>query len=200
MGGAIRHGLVNLTNLRGRDARSAFWYLVLFTYIVSFAISTAVSIPMMGQVMTTAFHQVQISPHDPQAARAMQGAMMGAMGGWLPVLMWVGIGTTVLKLVLLGGSFVRRLHDSGLPGWVALIPFGLEAVILIRIPSQMHRAAEAMQQLQANPSSNPMALTAQQSGSTSGAISWLVILIVIVLAVRQSTVGSNRYGDQPEGF
>jgi uncharacterized membrane protein YhaH (DUF805 family) len=198
MGSAIKHGLANLANLSGRDSRSAFWYLVLFAYILSFVISTVASFTMIAQFMPMAFHQAQTATPHPQAA--VQGVMMSGVAGWLPILMWVGIGTTVLKITLVGASFVRRLHDSGIPGWVALIPFCLEVVLLIRMPGQMNHAAEVMRQLQASPSLNPMAAAAQQSGSSNGLIGWLVILIVIALALRQSTIGPNRYGDQPEGF
>ena len=43
---AIKHGLGNLLNFGGRDARQAFWYYVLFVYLVMTAISMIVIVPM----------------------------------------------------------------------------------------------------------------------------------------------------------
>lgn len=44
---AIRHGLSNLLAFAGRDARQAFWYYVLFVYIVTTAISMCISLPVV---------------------------------------------------------------------------------------------------------------------------------------------------------
>ena len=42
---AIKHGLANLFNVSGRDARQAFWFYVLFIYIVIIALGVRKSTP-----------------------------------------------------------------------------------------------------------------------------------------------------------
>ena len=44
---AIRHGLANLLNFSGRDARQTFWYYVLFVYVVTTVVTVLAMIPAM---------------------------------------------------------------------------------------------------------------------------------------------------------
>ena len=48
---AIKHGLGNLVNFHGRDARQAFWYYVLFVYVVIIVITMAWVVPMTIQAI-----------------------------------------------------------------------------------------------------------------------------------------------------
>ena len=199
MWGAIGYGLRNIGNFSGRDARQTFWYFVLFVYIVGFAISMLASMPMMGQMFSGMFAQIKSAPQDPATTQAaMTASMTQAMVHWMPTMMWVGAGVIVFKVVLLGASFVRRLHDSGLPGWIAAIPVVLEAAVLAQMPGQLAKIVAMMQQMQADPASNPM--VGAQTNIGGAVLGWLAILIVIVCAVRKSSDGANRYGEAPVRF
>ena len=139
---AIKHGLGNLLNFGGRDARQAFWYYVLFVYLVMTAISVVVVVPMMVQAIAAGFRQGVAASQsgDPVAGQlAVEAAIANAMTGMMANLMWIGSITNVLMMALLAASFVRRLHDSDLPGWWALIPGAMQIANVFLAPALMRR-------------------------------------------------------------
>lgn len=196
---AIKHGFANLTNFEGRDARQAFWYWVLFLYIVTIVLSFAVSVPMTVATVTTGIQQgmAQAGNADPAAAEAAtQAAVMASMSDYLPMLVWVSLGSALILLVGLVASLARRLHDSDLSGWWAALPAGFQALSAAMIPSQMEHVQSAMT---ASMSGDPFAsIRAMQESLGAGAIAgWTAILIVVVIGVRKSSDGANRYGEAP---
>ncbi len=191
---AIKYGLRNLTNLNGRDARQTFWYFVLFIYLINMAISMVVTVPMMLAGMARVF-SAGVNNH-PEAA---QGAMQGMMGDMIPLTLWTGVISGILFIAFLATSMVRRLHDSDLPGWLALIPGGLYAVALARMPSQMQAMLDVMSVQ--NGQDPTAALSLFQGEMGIGILfSWVPIILVIIAGVRKSTDGPNRYGDAPTSF
>ena len=99
-GEAIKHGLRDWTVYRGRASRSAFWWFVLFTVIVS------VALDVIAFVITAS-------------------ANTTASGVLITVLFVVNTVVFVVVVIYLGlaqlALLVRRLHDSGRSGWWALI-------------------------------------------------------------------------------
>jgi uncharacterized membrane protein YhaH (DUF805 family) len=129
---AIKHGLGNLLNFNGRDARQAFWYYVLFVYLITLAISAIVAVPMVLQGVMSGIQQGMAAGQsgDPVAAQATtETAINRTMTDTMVSMMWVGSATNLLMLLALAASFVRRLHDSDLTGWWALIPGAIMALI-----------------------------------------------------------------------
>ncbi len=196
MFGAIGHNLRNLTNFSGRDARQTFWFYVLAIAILRFVAGLAVSIPMMIGMFSGAFSAAQngVSPD------AMRQHMMGSVGAYLPMMLWTGLAIGVLSAVLLAASFVRRLHDSDLSGWWALLPLGLYAVVLARMPGQIARAMEVMNSMAATPGfrPDPTAMMREQGGLAF--LVYVPVLLIIFAGVRGSTSGPNRFGDEPGEF
>src|SRR5579864_977234 len=122
---ALKHGLGNLTNFEGRDARQAFWYYVLFLYLITIALTMAVTLPMTLQAMMIGVQQgmAHANDSDPAAINtALQQSMMASMGGYIKVLVWVSLGVALMLLVGVAASLVRRLHDADMPGTWALLP------------------------------------------------------------------------------
>ena len=196
---AIKHGLANLLNGNSRDARQAFWYYVLFIYLVTTAISMVFVLPVMMQSMVTAMRQgiAQGQGQDPEAAKAaVQAAMLGAMSDIIPKMIWMSVAVGIIMLLSLAAAFVRRLHDSGLSGLWALVPAACQAVSLATMPSQLARMQEAMQTADLN---NPMLGMSMMRGSMGAGqlLAWVAIGVVVVLGVRKSTPGPNRYGEAP---
>ena len=197
---AVRHGLGNLLIFEGRDARQAFWYYVLMVYIATTVLTMLVTVPLtLSAVFTSVSEVIQQSQYnqDPAAVEvAMQGSMMRAMDKIIPLTVTLGFVTTVLMIVLLGASFVRRLHDSDLSGYWALVPAGLQAIGLFMIPETMRTMMAAMNRLQFG---DPRAGFAMMRDSIGlGALAGLATtIIVIVLGVRTSTEGPNVYGEAP---
>lgn len=196
---AIKHGLGNLFNGDGRDARQAFWYYVLFIYLVTIAITAAVVVPIAMQNIFAGVRQgiEQASGQDPLAAQAaVKAAMLGAMSRIFPAMMWVSIAVGGIMLASLAASFVRRLHDSGLSGHWVLLPAVCQTASLALMPAQFERMQEDMQNLVIG---DPLAGFSMMSGAfgIGTLLAWVAIGIVVILGVRKSTPGPNSYGDAP---
>lgn len=192
---AIKHGLGNLLNGAGRDARQPFWYYVLFLYALTIAISMAVSMPLMIESMVVGVRQGMdmANAHDPAAVEAAtEAAMLTSMAESMKTAMWVSVGLSVILLFGLAASLVRRLHDSDLSGWWALIPGALQAVTIALAPQQIDQLDEMLKAQM----TDPMAGFAGM-GSPGTLAGWAAILAVIILGVRKSTPGPNRFGEAP---
>jgi len=102
---------------------------------------------------------------------------------------------SIVIMLLLVASFVRRLHDAGFSGLVAIIPFGLQLIAVAGNISMIGKMQELfavandpvqMQQMQADLVFTP--------GSIAG---WIAILVVVAFGVMNSQDGPNQYGDEP---
>ena len=196
---AIKHGLANLLNGNGRDARQAFWYYVLFVYLLTTAISMVFVLPIMMQGMMHGIQQgiAQGQGQDPVAAQAaVQAAMFGSMSDLMPKMIWMTMAIGIVMLLLLAASFVRRLHDSGLSGLWALVPAACQAVSVATMPSQLARMQQAMQTADLT---NPAAGMLMMRGSMGPGqlLAWVAIGVVVALGVRKSTPGPNQFGEAP---
>lgn len=190
---AIKHGLTNLINGQGRDARQAFWFYILFVFLINFGIGMTVSIPMTMQAMMIGMQQGMAHPGDPVAAQAaVQAAMAQNMAAFMPALMWTSLASGLILLLATPAAVVRRLHDSGLSGWWVLIPVLCQVANLAGLPSQMAKMQEMMAAQLAYGS-----LGGLQHIGWGAVAGWGGILVVILLGVRKSTDGPNRYGEAP---
>ena len=196
MFGAVRHGLVHIFDPRGRDARQTFWYYVLFVVLLRVAGGMVVSIPLTVNMMRAGFEAAQ--RNDGEAV--VQAQMMQQMTGMMQTMAGVGIVIGVVTIVLLAASLARRLHDSGLSGWLVLVPGLSYAVALAMLPVQMDRTIEVMQRMQApgSAATNPMAM--MQAQGPIALLGWVPALFVVIFGVLKSTDGPNRYGDEPTRF
>ena len=193
---AIRHGLSNLFNFAGRDARQAFWYYVLFVYLVTTAITMAVMLPMMLQGFVVGMQQGMAAAQsgDPAAAQAATQIAMGdAMSGMMGWMTWAGVGANLLMLLALAAALVRRLHDSALSGAWALLPAALQLIGTALAPGQY---ARMLQQMEVASTGTGFPGMASIFGA-SALIGYAAIGATVVLAVRKSTPGPNRFGETP---
>jgi len=188
---AVKYALRNLANFAGRDNRPTFWWFVLAIYLLTIVLSFVLVIPATGSLILEGMHQAQTNA----APEAVSAAMQARMEGMMHATIWVSIGTSLLMIFLIAAAFVRRLHDAGLPGWVALVPLAINLAMLARMPGQVDRALAAMK----------AGTTTASAGiySTPGAgldllLGWAPTLIVAGLALLPSTDGPNRYGEEPD--
>lgn len=192
--GAIKHGLSNLANFTGRDARQTFWFYVLFVVILRFVAGMFVSIPMMVKIMSGAIEAGK-SGAQPETTQAQ---MMQNMADSMQGMAWYVVAIGVITCLLLAASLARRVQDSDLPGWLVLIPGGLYAAAIWHIPGQMALAADIMRHINpANPT-NPAAMMQGQMGYTL--LTWIPLLLVVAAGVRPSSDGPNRFGEAPASF
>lgn len=194
MFGAIKYGLANLANVKGRDARPTFWYYVLFLVVLRFMAGLAISLPTTAHTMSVAMQAAQ--NHADQAA--MQAQMFAAMAESLPLAMWLGVVVGAVTAILLVASLVRRLHDSGMSGWWALLPAALQVFALAQAPTALHRAMDMLTHLDARTMPNPSAMI-QAQGATA-LLGWLPAIAVIVIGLIRSSDGPNRFGEAPVRF
>ncbi len=188
---SIKYNLANLTNFSGRDARPTFWWYVLFLIVAQFLVGFVAAIPMVVSSTVSAFDAAQSGATQDQMQAEMFAEMTEAMGTQI----WISAALSVAVVLLLAASFVRRLHDGGFTGVLAIVPIGLQilaiggSIAMIDQMGDILAAAanpEEMQQLQAN--------LALQWHNLAG---WMAILLVIGFGVMKSQDGPNRYGEEP---
>lgn len=196
---AIRHGLGNLLTFSGRDARQAFWYYVLFVYIAMTVIVLVAVVPMMLQAFFAGIRQAAEigETGDPLAAQAAaEAATFGAMATSLEQMAWWGSLTNLAMMALLAASLVRRLHDSNLSGWWALLPGAAQLANVVLGPAMLRNMMDGIGNIDpAMPEAGMQSL--QNAMGMATVLGWSGIIIVVVLGIRPSTRGANRYGDAP---
>lgn len=191
--GAIKHGLGNLFNFTGRDARQTFWFFVLFVYLITTALTMLAMIPMMANMFSAIFAAAR-SGAPPESVNAMMPALMADMFG---SILWVSMGSGIAMFVLLAASLVRRLHDSGMSGWWALAPGAIQVIGLAMLPRQLAIMQDLMKDMDPETLNNPATMMQMQG---TGLIGWVAIGLVIWFGVRKSTDGPNAYGNEPVRF
>ncbi|MCP5396784.1 MAG: DUF805 domain-containing protein [Sphingomonadaceae bacterium] len=193
--GSIKYNLSHLGQFSGRDARQTFWYYVLFLVVLQFGVGIIAAIPLYIDMFTGAFQAAQAGLGE----REMQAMMMANMGDQMRTQVWISAAVGVVISILLAASFVRRLHDTGFTGWIAVIPLGTylfslgyNIVNLDTMLAMMERAMSATEPSEAFAMQGQMASTSL--------ISWVGILVVIGFGVLKSQDGPNKYGDAPVRF
>lgn len=111
--------------------------------------------------------------------------------------MWISVIFGIAMAGLLAASFVRRLHDSGKPGWIALIAIGLYVgsliFNLINLDSMMESMRVAMD------ATDPTAMIRGQTDLYAySAMTYIAYLIIIIFGVFDTQRGANQYGDEPD--
>jgi uncharacterized membrane protein YhaH (DUF805 family) len=185
-----KYCLANLTNFQGRDSRPTFWWYVLAIVLVQIVLGIVIAVPMMGGMVTSMIDAAQQGT-DPQTAQAMaMGRMLSSMQDWVAY----GAGLSVISIALFAAAFVRRLHDSGKPGWIVWIPI---ATTVISQGLGLLYMGDAMAAMQAAMSSGDVdAMTGvQRDMQLYSSVGYLGYLVVILFGVMDSTPGPNKYGD-----
>lgn len=189
---SIRYNLANLGNFNGRDARSTFWWYMLFLILIQIVLTLVVSIPMYVEMFGAAFEAAQTGA-DPEQLNA---AMLAGLGDNLRSAAYFGTAISFISAGLFSASFVRRLHDSGKPGWwliLALAPFLYTASMnVINLDQVIAMTESAMTQ------TDPQKALGDQSRLYMySIIGWAGYLVSIIFGVLESDDGPNAYGEQP---
>lgn len=171
----IKRGLANIANFKGRDARKQFWpYIgtaVLF-YMVSFGIILA----KFG-----ATHR----------ENAMSGAYLDNSDGGpvtTPSSLFSEIATynsilCVIIVVLIAAAVVRRLHDTGKPGYWGLLPVPFLAIGIVMMPFLVARTEGP------GPSFFLMFI--------NNMIYIAMLVILVIMLAKKGMDGANKYGEDP---
>jgi uncharacterized membrane protein YhaH (DUF805 family) len=192
--GSIKYNLTHLFDFRGRDGRQTFWYYVLFLVIVEIVAGIAFMIPPMIDMFHNIFAAARAGVTDQQA---MNDLMANQMAGIFRTMAPLTIGLNLVLIALFVAAFVRRLHDSGKPGWWALLPVATQLAAVWISYTTMNR----MQDLVVSAMQNPQG--GMQYHNPAGPLSligWIGYIAVLVFGIMKSTDGPNRYGEAPVEF
>ncbi len=200
---AIRYNLTHVLDFNGRDARQTFWYYVLFIVLAQFAVGIVMSIPMYISMVTSGIEAAQASANGTAGDDAM--LMDGMFEGMFEQLRTQMVVSTVIGVIvtfLMAAAFVRRLHDSGFPGWIVAIPIVANLVGLGFNYTFFDRMEEIMRETMVvtdgAPAMDPFAVQAEMG--LMGLVGWIAIIVVIGFGILQSEDGPNQYGDAPVRF
>jgi uncharacterized membrane protein YhaH (DUF805 family) len=193
-----KHCLRNLANFTGRDSRRTFWMYVLALVIVQFVIGMVMFIPLLWRMIGQLIEAAQAAEaaggvNDPEQINGAMAGLMGPMMG--EMLVWTGIMALVMSALFVA-AFVRRLHDAGYSGWIALVPLATQAFATIYSYSQIERMMALMETAMA--SQDPQAMSQMQAQiGPWGYVGYIGYLVVIVFGIMDSQAGPNRFGDDP---
>lgn len=186
----LLHGFRNLTRFSGRDGLAAFWLHVALVMGLAFLGTAVATVPTMMDSMarmqrfaaehpdqarveqTPTSYSIQIQGDHPELMPNMAGAVTG-----------VGV-VAIVVVLLLAAAVTRRLHDSGLRGAWGLMPLPFLTFGLIEIAQAMGRAGGPEMQLFLLVFVNNL-------------IYLFLLIVLVVLLVRSSTPGPNRFGAPP---
>ncbi|MXP46631.1 DUF805 domain-containing protein [Altererythrobacter luteolus] len=189
MAGAIGYSLKNLTNFNGRDGRKRFLSYFLFVVILNLVLYLAASIPTIMAAMDAGIEAAKTGDNS-----TAETAIMNHMIDFAGTLVWISLGIALLNTVLLSAAFVRRAHDTGLPGLLLAIPLGLQLVWMFFAYRQLDGLEATMR----------AAVDAQMAGQSpevqtgmiaQDLIGWLVVIIVLVIGFLKTQRSENQYGE-----
>lgn len=189
MAGAIGYSLKNLTNFNGRDGRKRFLTYFVFVVILNLVLYLAASIPTIMAAMNAGIEAAKTGDNS-----TAETAILNHMIDFAGTLVWISLGIALLNIVLLSAAFVRRAHDTGLPGLLLAIPLGLQLVWMFFAYRQLDGLKATMR----------AAVDAQLAGHSpevqtgmiaQDLIGWLVVIIVLVIGFLKTQRSENQYGE-----
>jgi uncharacterized membrane protein YhaH (DUF805 family) len=191
---AIKYNLAHLMDFKGRDARSTFWYYVLFLVLVQFALSLLISVPLTGAMVGDAVGAAQQGVGEAE----MQARVMGRLATMMRASMWLSVVLTLATTVLLLASFTRRLHDSGKPGWIA----GLTALLQLAALGLTIASLDDMIAMTSAAQTGDFGALQGMQGKLmlQSLLGWAATIVLVVFGVWPSTPGENRYGPKPVSY
>lgn len=184
---SIKHNLAHLGDFFGRESRAGFWWYVLFLVVLHFIASI-----LWGFVVAAQMVGLAMSNAEQGASDTVQPEMMQAMADMLMPQLVFGIITMAVTLVLLVASFVRRLHDGGFPGWIALIPAAMVVGNLVMSWLMIDDIRETL--MSATTGEEMEAAAFASMNPLQMLLGWAPYLIVLVFGVWPSQKHDNRWG------
>jgi len=189
----LKIGFGGLLRFSGRDPRRQFWPWFAFVYLAMTVIGMVGMIPVMSGIFLQMQRVAREHPEDVTVVQgpasyavSVQGHGAEFMPNLTPFLVAMGV-SLVLMVGLLAAAVTRRLHDSGKPGWLGLMPlpfFIAPFYIMPKFFSMMGTGQEP-----------PVDLILLLMVNN---LSYFVVLgLMVILLVLKSTPGPNRYGPEP---
>lgn len=197
---AVKFNLANLLNFEGRDSRSTFWFYILFLFIVYFVVSMILTFAWGGGLFVGMMQDAKLNGAPDEAD--LQNKMMLGMAQLMRGSVWLSIVTAAVGSFLLSASFTRRLHDSGRPGWIAVLLIVIYLASVALTIGMAHEVADAFEHFDIkHPEAMQQAMAGtQREYALRGLVGWIPMIALVVFGVWPSSDGDNRYGAEPEHF
>jgi len=137
-GQAISRYFKKYATFSGRASRSEYWYVALFTFLLSLIPSIFMIVGIARSVAWAEKYQVEV-PFGTVSGGQFDTYTRGPGGVQSPEFVWVSIGMALLVLISLAlivpnlAIAWRRLHDTNRPGpwyFISLVP-GVGSIILL---------------------------------------------------------------------
>jgi uncharacterized membrane protein YhaH (DUF805 family) len=196
-------GLLSFT---GRERRQPFWLWILIVYVGQFIVSTVAMIPIMSGFSDSFAPLTERAQSDPTYLDQHPEAFQQVFAQMLPMMQTVMAMTATLALVLtalIAAAVVRRLHDTDRSGWWAAPNFAIQiampvlyASILPRFFATFANFRPDMPPDQINAAMGP-AFSSMMALSGLGMIGFVMLIVLIVLLCQPTSLGSNRFGAEP---
>lgn len=189
----IRHCAANLIRFTGRDRPGQFWPwagLVLagafIAWMIAFFGQLAAMGPKIEKIAREHPDQVKIDQGPGHYSVRIEGQHPELMPDFSNLIYALSAIIAVTAL-LLAAAVVRRLHDSNMRGWIALVPLALLASGMV----MMARLFQASQ-------TSDEAIFGDIFVLFLNNLAYLGSLAVLVyLLIRRGTAGPNRFGEPP---
>ncbi|MDR2856846.1 MAG: DUF805 domain-containing protein [Novosphingobium sp.] len=187
---SLRHCLAGLARFSGRDGPARFWP---YTGTL-FGIAMAFWSIYMGTLMSGMFarmrafartHPDQVTVEQGPGHYSMQihGSHPELMPDFASALTVIAV-ISLCFIVMVAAAAARRLHDSGIPGWVGLVP-----VVFLLSGFWLMRGVFGSMDTGAEPDFDRFLLIFGNN------LVYLICLGVLAyLLARKGTPGDNRYG------
>lgn len=172
----------------GRASRSEYWKFVLFLFLVSIVL-VFVSSFLFGPEQTDIF-KVTTSQSGKTSYATLHKTSYNA--GWLGTLF------SIATLIPMFAAAFRRLHDTGRPGWLMLIPVPVTAGSFFAV-MYLTRVAVPVDQTKIPAGLDfPEFVYIPDIPAIGFIILWFLVfaafILTTVLLARKSTPGPNKYG------
>lgn len=189
---AIRHNIVQCTNFRDRDPRSAYWWYILFI--------------TLGSIVTAILDIIIFWPQMDLLGPFFADNFASLSDFYINVIpittFWYML--NYLPMLAVG---VRRMHDCDRPGWWFIAVVVFVTVMSIVVFQVVGPQSAEMMRVVFDPSSsqadlNRVLLEAEDLNRTSSILSGiqtLPSLLIIIWMATKGTTGPNRYGEDPLG-
>ena len=190
---AIRYNITRLFDFSGREGRRLFWFWALLVIVVNFIVNIGVSASVTAGAVGSAMNAG--AGADPAAVEA---AVMQQVIDAAPMMVQVGLVLGIANVVLLGAAFVRRLHDAGFTGLIALIPLAAMVVSTWLAFRQIDDLERIMREaMQAGADGGAAAL--QSSAGWQALIGWIPLICLVGFGILKSQPAANKWGEPAAG-
>lgn len=193
--GWIRNGLGGLLRFSGRERSRLFWPWAGLAFVITMLAAGALTFPPMLE----SFARIeQFAAENPDQATVtygsggktitIEGHHPELMPDFAVLILGAGVGFAVM-ITLTAASVTRRLHDSGLSGLFGLLPLPFAGFSLALFPKLMDSAMGG--------GGDMFDMRLFFGVFVSNLLYLGAVCVLILLLVRKTAAGPNRYGEAP---